>query len=587
MKMFMLRRINAALVLMLLGAASMVADDATTTKSFDRYKLIMPELVRQGETFTGKVVEETSAGEVPFDGGQVLFQGQVIPIEPGGKIAFPAFTKEAGSALVVAQLMRSAGGNAASTLTRHVEVLPVAANLPERLAQASALLNPGGEVWGTGQGLQVIKAALVDQNGEEHALRDLVGSSLQVGGTAPSNLAPGTYHFVAWDAAGNRVEAPNTSRCPTLKLEGSRITRRGQRGGIVILSDTEGTVLLSGGEPQILLDERTVNVGKGKLAKVKFVAQQVGDYKVNARLFSVDVGPASDGALRVSTRLEPLQSRYDAASNQTQAKVNVDVMDDAGHAVANAPVDIALVHPNGVQYGRAFSDQQGRASLTQTLAGQVATDALSALVYGVPGHRWQQDNKECHCDKVRADMVPEMSDSQGNKRYYPAVDFDTGKNKEGKDTVTITVKVGVHWTLFCEPGRAPGGCKAEVALKADPKFSGGMQPKEADGSLLKVSCPEDCLNSPTEGHPDLTYKATFEGATLPIKGNLTLTLETKCENQPPQQQWKMILAIDSDEPSKYDWSKSDFNGDGTKNKDKNPDDGWKRPTPKPTKPSGK
>jgi len=286
-KLFMFRGITAALVLMLLGAVSVPADDVTTG-SPEKYKLIVPELVRQGETFTGKVVEDTPAGEVPLEGGQVLFQGQVIPIEPGGKITLPALTKEAGSAVVVAQVIGGAAGSAATTLSRHVEVLPVSANVPTRLAQASSIVNPGGQVWGSGQGLKVVRAALVDQSGSEHALGGVIGSSLQMGGTAPTNLAPGTYHFVAWDSAGNRTEAPNISRCPTLKLEGSRITHRGQTGSIVILSDTDGSVLLSGGEPQILLDERTVNVGHGKPARVKFVAQQVGDYKVDARLFTLD-----------------------------------------------------------------------------------------------------------------------------------------------------------------------------------------------------------------------------------------------------------------------------------------------------------
>ena len=255
----------------------------------------------------------------------------------------------------------------------------MASNLPTRIAEASPILNPGGNVWATGQGLNVVKAALVDPSGAQHDLGTPFGSSLQVGCIVPTkNLPRETYRFVAWDAAGSRCEAPNRSRYPTLKLEGQRIMHRGQRGQITVLSHTDGTVLLSGGEPQIVLDEPTISVHANQREHAKFTAQQVGDYSLHVQLVTAEGSSVLPSAPHVDPKLEPVRIHYDASRNQTQANIGVQVVDAAGHPAANAPVDIAVSHPNGVEYGRAVSDKQGHASFTQTFPGQLGANALAA-----------------------------------------------------------------------------------------------------------------------------------------------------------------------------------------------------------------
>jgi len=456
--LFIIRKAATAMPLHLLLSASVVLVPGLWSQS--QLKLIQPDLVRQGETFTGRVVEQTAADDVPLESGHVIFQGQVIPIEPGGRITLPAFVKEVGNTFVVAQVTRALAGNPSSTVTRHVEVVPVASNVPTRIAQASPILNPGGEVWGTGQGLKMAKAALVDQSGTQHDLGELFGSSLQVGGIVPHNLPSGLYHFVAWDAAGNRYEAPNASKCPTVELTGPRITHRGQTGEIIIRSDTDGSVVLSGGEPQIQLqlDQVTIPVRANQPAHVKFTAQQVGDYKVNGRLITPEGSSVLPDALKVDTTLEPLQTHYDPSRNQTQASIGMQVVDEAGHPVANAPVDIAVAHPNGVEYSRAVTNQQGHASFTQTFAGQLAADALSAHVYRVLGHPWKQD-AECDCEDLTVKFDVRY-DPKG--RNNAGVAADVSKDRMKKVTIDVYLAVGYLDELKCEAKDNIGHCEGQI-----------------------------------------------------------------------------------------------------------------------------
>jgi hypothetical protein len=135
---------------------------APALRSQSQVKIVQPELVRQGETFKGMVVEETVKGDVPLEGGQVVFRCQVIPIEEGGRIALPPFVKEAGSEFVSAQVIPAAGGAPFSIPMQHVEVVPLAANVPTRIAEAPTIVTSGGTIRITGQSLSALqKAALV------------------------------------------------------------------------------------------------------------------------------------------------------------------------------------------------------------------------------------------------------------------------------------------------------------------------------------------------------------------------------------------------------------------------------------------
>lgn len=417
-------------ILALLMSLSLALGATPVLWSQSHLRIIQPDLVRQGETFTGVVVEETPAGDVPLEHGNVVFRGQVLPIESGGRVKFPAFVKETGDAFVDVQVVRVPDSSPASLMPHRFEVVPLQATLHTKIAAVSNIVNPGGRIQVTGQGLDAMqRAALTDSRGAWIDLGDSVGSSLQRLAVVPRNLPPGTYRFVAWDADGNRYEAPNQSYCPTLQLEGTRITHRGQRGTITVLSDTDGTVLLSGGEPQIILDQRTIAVHVGQPARVKFTARQTGNYIAQARLINPDDVPAPPEMQRVETRLEVVQMQYDAASNQTNTIVAMRVMAEGGRAAADVPIDVALVYPNGIEYGHALTDQRGRVTLMQTLPGRIVADVFSAYAFRVPALRWTQDgeppvHRDCRCHVAKGGGIAKLTATKSNMLEPGEIDVD-------------------------------------------------------------------------------------------------------------------------------------------------------------------
>ncbi|HEV8588767.1 MAG TPA: hypothetical protein VGQ72_07805, partial [Pyrinomonadaceae bacterium] len=246
------------IVLFAYGSAS----QSLLTQQTPTYRLIAPDLVAQGEAFTGVVVEETTNGVALLnEGDKVVFQGQVMPVEKGGIVKFPPFIKELGNTFLFPQIVRAGGTTAQTAKPQHVEVVPINSGAPTRIARTSTVVSGGGIIRVTGQRLEALEAAaLVDRDGKRLELGQPVGSSLQQIYFAPKELPKGAFRFQGRDASGNSYEAPNQTQNPTIKLSGSRITHRGQRGQITVLSDTDGTAILTGGEPQIELDQRVVDV---------------------------------------------------------------------------------------------------------------------------------------------------------------------------------------------------------------------------------------------------------------------------------------------------------------------------------------
>jgi hypothetical protein len=108
--------------------------------------MIGPDLAAQNEgEITAMVVEDTDKGEVPLtEGDEVVFQGEVVPVRPGGKIKLAGFIKEAGDQFLVLQVTGMAAGRPAKSavVSQHIEVLPVGQPgrvVPTAVAHASEI----------------------------------------------------------------------------------------------------------------------------------------------------------------------------------------------------------------------------------------------------------------------------------------------------------------------------------------------------------------------------------------------------------------------------------------------------------------
>ncbi len=360
--------------------------------------MIAPDLAAQNEgEITVMVVEETDKGEVPLsEGNEVVFQGEVVPVRPGGKIKPAGFLKETGNQFLVLQVTRIVAGRRATSavLSQHIEVLPVGQAgqmVPTAVAHVSEICTPGQPLRVTGQGLDKLqKAMLVGPQGTAHELGESVGSSLQRVYAGPRNLPKGTYHFVAQDAAGKSYEAPNQTTNPTLQITGTQIRHRGQRGHFTVSSSIEADVLLSGGAPQVQLDSNLVHVTPQTPGQVGFTAVEVGNYTLESRILNREDVPPDPQAPRVDAKPEPVQARYDPSRNQTNVNCPVNVVDQNGRPVGNTPVDVAVAHPNGVVYQRVNTDNRGHANFLHTFAGQLAASALAVHAYRVVGRAWNK-----------------------------------------------------------------------------------------------------------------------------------------------------------------------------------------------------
>ena len=363
------------------------------TASTPSFRVIAPDLVAQGEEFTGVVVQETDKGEVPLQGAEVIFQGSVIPVEPGGKVRLSGLLGDVGHHLLELEVVRNVGGvrNSAATVSQYIDVLPVPPNVSTVIARAPEICAPGQPLRVTGQALNnLTNPALVGQGGALHPLGASFGSSLQRIYFGPADLPKGSYRFVAQDASGHTYQAPNDSKNPTLQLTGTQVRQRGQRGQLTVTSDAEGEVLLSGGEPQIVLDQKVISVGAQAPAKVQFTAVQLGNYAVEARLLDPDERIPGASTPRVDIETGPVESHYDRQRNETSMTCPVRVIDEEGHGVANTLVDVAITHPGGVQYQHIKTDAGGHADCVQRFPGQLPANSLTVHPYHVLGHEWNK-----------------------------------------------------------------------------------------------------------------------------------------------------------------------------------------------------
>ena len=445
------------------------------------YQVVAPEIVSQGEQFTMRVVQLTDKGQVPVpEGASVLLNGGPLAVEPGGKVEIPALVWETGNQFLLITLRI---GGQDFLFERHVEVihLPLPSEQLPKIAHVSELCPPGGNLRVEGQALDGLQNAALKGTGASYPLNDSVGSSLQRIYSPPVDVAKGSYQFVAQDAAGKPVQAPNATVNPTLQLSGTVIRQRGQRGQFVVTSDVEGDVVLSGGEPIIQLDTKHLHVTPTNPGTVGFTAQVVGQYNVDAFLVVPDL-PLT-GAAPANARVGDLHADYNAAEAKTTVKAPVTVTGDGGQPVADTSVDVALVGPQGLQCGRVTTDKDGHATFLTTVPGQVAADALALHCYRVAGHPWSKNKKK----------------KQQPQRYQYAVKFVCGSPE------FPVVAPGRYFTAINvhNPGEIFAVIQKKVAValpgeKAGPVsrfFEAFLRPDQA----LEIDCPDILRHAQQQG----------------------------------------------------------------------------------------
>jgi len=417
---------------------------------------------------------------------------EVVPVESGGKIEIPAFVEEFGNTFITAQIIPAVSTKPSSTVTQHVEVVNVKLDVPTKIARVSKVINPGSPITIQGQNLNALqKAALVSQDGSQTDLgRDYFGSSLEQIRIAPKGVKKGTYSFVAWDDKGKKYEAPNKIKRPSLKLDGTKISHVGEEGKITIVSDTDGKLIVSGGEPQITLHEGLIDMSANKPRSVDFTAKQLGEYTVNVILLNPEDITAPPDAPPVDAEAGPIQTNYDPSSDQTEVTAPVSVISEGGKSMSNVTVDIAVTHPGGIEYDRVTTDREGRATFFQSFAGNIAASALSAHVYRVLEYPWKRKGP-CDCsfdvkkeeDTPSIKLAPFVKDNWQNLR--DRIEEKAKKLKEEKK------EAEAKELLEKKPPKTPAEYEKEIerAMKSGEDFQftilkGGAAMSIADGSAV-------------------------------------------------------------------------------------------------------
>lgn len=444
------------------------------------YQVVAPDIVPRGEIFTIRILQNSDAGALPLPAGrQIVINGNLLSTGDGGIVHVPAWTTEVGNQFLVIDISSASQPYLpASPLQYHVEVVQLPqlpTELPSRIWRLSETAFSDGNLRVDGQGLTNLRNATLQGAGGNYPLNDSVGSSLQQIYRCPKDLPKGSYHFVAEDAKGQTVTAPSTTTNPTLKISGDQIRRRGQRGHFVVTCDVEGDVLLSGGPPVIQLDNRQVHVTPNKPATIDFTALQVGNYDVHAEMTTPDWPPPE--APRADAGVGPLQTNFNSTENKTAVKAPITVTDSQGKPVANVPVDVALVGPQGVQCNRLTTDNNGHATFQDAVPGQVPPDSLKLHVFRVVGKLW---NKQPEPQKKK----------QQRQKFEYAVKFVCGK----PDFPVVApgeyfTAVNVH-----NPGQLPAFFLKKIAVALPGERSGPvsrffeaqLRPDEA----LEIDCPD-------------------------------------------------------------------------------------------------
>ncbi|MDC8004870.1 hypothetical protein POV27_12480 [Aureisphaera galaxeae] len=397
-------------------------------------RLIAPDVVAQGQTFTGTVGEETENGFIPLKkGSQIQVMGTVVEVGDQGKVKIPSCSEASGTFPLLAELISLPERTLPSTTL-------ITSTTPTFIPVSNAA-TPNIEIWNTsdivGPGeLITVQGTNVDQLSQE-VLQSTTGNTVPLTEVSSSyfesqflvsgNFPEGDYHFSAQDPAGETYISEDISVNPTLEMQGPALKNVGQRGKITLKTNVDGVIILSGGLPiiQFLLnsdviqplgnDHYRISVEAGKTIKIPFRAHQVGQYTVTAQVYAEDELPVEFNNGEVATEGMTSETSYDVDTDETTNSSEIEIISENGTPLSNTPVDGVLTHPDGVEYISTTTNESGTLVLNTVVSGNIPSDLISFYPLQVVGHTLanvQEGNAQnCNEEDVEIDeaLIEELA----------------------------------------------------------------------------------------------------------------------------------------------------------------------------------
>ncbi len=357
-------------------------------------KVILPGLAPQGEEFTGMILERKKDDFVPASGGTVTLASKSFKVNPDGTFTVPAFRRETGNFQLEGTF---ANDNRTSALRVHVEIVKSRPNLPCKIAESSSIVSGMVPCRVRGTGLNNLKEAeLRSTGGASYDLPKSCGSSLEkiYLPEKPGKLPPANYRFTAKDDKNRVVKSPNESVCPRVRVDGSEIKYRGDRGEFTLNTSADTWIRLEGGDGMITLDTRSAYTTVANPAKIGFRADGVGLYAMRAVPIPAEERDIDPKAPKTDCDCGKPSCTQDAEKGTTQIETPVAVTDPSGKPLANADVQVAVAHPGGVEYTTCHTDGGGKATAMVNVVGLVSAGDVMAHPYRIPGYDWNKPGEE-------------------------------------------------------------------------------------------------------------------------------------------------------------------------------------------------
>ncbi len=375
------------------------------------YQLIVPELVAQGESFSGSIMGKNEQGYFPLSAGSaVSIQGQIVRTGQGGKIKLPPVT--AGECGQNSNIEILFDGNCKPNMTSaffpapSIAVVPGASSSYTIIRSTPDLIQAGAQMSVHGKGMNRLKeSGLRNARGEWFPLQSVASSSLQQKYLTPTDLPAGRYRFEGTDAEGVAIQAAEESICSNLKMSGPALRKIKQKGRILLESNTDGVLTVWGGLPQIELrtakDMQTsvqseggalilIEAQAGRQIALPFIARQIGQYTVFAELLSPEEA-ANKYKSPPQCDLRALTTQYDPQSKTTEVKTLINVQDETGRPLPGKSVETIISHPEGITYADAISDAAGMATVETKLQGAWPEGSINVAAYRPAFGKWRQE----------------------------------------------------------------------------------------------------------------------------------------------------------------------------------------------------
>jgi len=359
------------------------------------YRVIAPELVREGDPFSARIVEVTSYGETPLEAGErVRYRESDLLVKAGGWVEAPPFEGELGNRFAVFGILR--GEEPPATARQHIEILPRAAVEPAvRIARATPMIASDRILRLDGESLQNLAAVeLISASGERVPLTESGGSVLQRIYAVPE-ASPGKYRIAASNNAGQPLDVSFICEVAAIQVHVTPAERPGTRGRVLLLADFQttfaGKAVLSS-SPNVSLDTRIVDVKPGERTLAGFTLLEAGNQDVRARLVPEE---QLEHAVEIDARVAPAQ--IEASPAETVVSAAIFVTAKSGETVASR-VDAVIAHPRGAVFVSATTDPSGKGLIQAELPGQVPAEAIAVHVYRIPGMRWKDRTPHCELE---------------------------------------------------------------------------------------------------------------------------------------------------------------------------------------------